>query len=220
MALAIQEGSDTVGECIRKPPSSKRWVSDNGATNHFTSDSSNVYDWIEIPPGKERVLIGDGKAIKVTVVGSLNLKIHSKTDFNVTLTGVYVTEGAGFNLFSLHQAQARQTITMDNDGVHLLNRIGGGGAPATAAAADPVAGTAAPATATATAAEPLAGIITPVTATAAPVTAATAAAGAAVHFRPYPFEDGLVLRHAGRSPVSHAGGASLVASERRSRPPP
>ena len=120
MALAIQEGSD-VGECIRKPPGSERWISDNGATNHFTSDSSNVYDLVDIPPGKERVLTSDGKAMRVTGVDSLNLKMHSKTDFNVKLTGVYVTEGIGFNLFSLHQAQARQTITIDNDGVHLFN---------------------------------------------------------------------------------------------------
>ena len=106
VALAIQEGSDTVGECIRKPPDSEGWVSDNGATNNFTSDSSNVYDWVEIPPGKERVLIGDGKAMGVTGVGSLNLKMHSKTDFNVNLTGVYVTEGIGFNLLSLSGSSA------------------------------------------------------------------------------------------------------------------
>ena len=86
-----------------------------------------------------------------------------------------------------------------------------------AAAAVPVAGTAVPTTSTA--AEPFARLVTLVIATAAPVTAA-ADAGAAAHFRPYPFEDGPVLRHAGRSPLSHAGGASLVASEEQSTPPP
>ena len=53
VALAIQEGSATVGECIRKPPGSERWVFDIKATNHFTSDSSNVYDCVEIIPGRK-----------------------------------------------------------------------------------------------------------------------------------------------------------------------
>ena len=95
--LAIQEGSNPVRECIRKPPSDERWVSDDGDTNHFTRYSSNLYDLVMILPGKERVLIGDGKAMRETGVGSLNFKMHSKTDFNVTLTGVYVAEGIGFN---------------------------------------------------------------------------------------------------------------------------
>ena len=34
------------------------------------------YDWVEIPPGKERVLIGDGNAMRVTGAGSLNFKMH------------------------------------------------------------------------------------------------------------------------------------------------
>ena len=106
--LAIQEGSNPVRECIRKPPSDERWVSDDGDTNHFTRYSSNLYDLVMILPGKERVLIGDGKAMRETGVGSLNFKMHSKTDFNVTLTGVYVAEGIGFNHSSFHQAQARK----------------------------------------------------------------------------------------------------------------
>lgn len=56
--------------------------------------------------------------------GSVNLKMHSKTDCNVKLTGVYVTEGIEFNHVSLHEAQGRQKIIMDKDGVHLLdNRL-------------------------------------------------------------------------------------------------
>ena len=85
-------------------------VSDNGATNHITNDSRHVCDWVEIPPGKEKVLIGDGREMRVLDVGILNLKMHSKTDFNVRLNEVFLTEGIGFNLFSLHYAQARQTI--------------------------------------------------------------------------------------------------------------
>ena len=40
--------------------------------------------------------------MRVIEVGILNLKMHAKTDFDVKHTEVYVTEGIGFNLFSLH----------------------------------------------------------------------------------------------------------------------
>ena len=124
LGLAGQSSSKEVRGRVVGPPGSEIWISDNGATNHITNDSTNVYDWVKIPPGKEQVLIGNGKGMRVVGVGSLNLKMHSKTDFNVKLTGVYVTEGIGFNLFSLHDAQARQTITLDKDGVHLFqNRL-------------------------------------------------------------------------------------------------
>ena len=51
-------------------------------------------------------------------IGSLNLQMHSKTDFHVKLRKVYVTEGIGFKLVSLHDAQARQTNTLDKGGAH------------------------------------------------------------------------------------------------------
>lgn len=51
-------------------------ASDNGAANHVTSDPRFVYDWVEIPPGKEKVLIGDGKEVKVIGLGSPNPTLH------------------------------------------------------------------------------------------------------------------------------------------------
>ena len=63
-------------------------------------------------------MTGDSKAMRVIGVGSLNLRNHSKMDLDVKLTEVYVTEGIGFNLFALHQAQARQTIILENEGAH------------------------------------------------------------------------------------------------------
>ena len=97
-------------------------MSDNGDTNHITGYARNVYDWVEIPPEKRKIMIGDGKAMIVIGVGSLNLRMHSKTDFDVKLTGVYVAEGISFNLFSLHQAKALQTIILDKEGTHLFDR--------------------------------------------------------------------------------------------------
>ena len=59
---------------------SELWVSGNRATNHIPSDPRHVYDWVEITPDKEKLLIGHERAMQVLGVGSLNLKMHSKTD--------------------------------------------------------------------------------------------------------------------------------------------
>ena len=62
--------------------------------------------------------------MKAVVVGSLNLQTHVATDFNVTLAGVYVTEGIDFNLLYLHDAKKTQTISLDKHGMHLFdNRL-------------------------------------------------------------------------------------------------
>lgn len=85
--------------------------------------------------------------------------------------------------------------SIDGGGVSVICRAGNASVQhqlsTVAAAADPVAGAAAPATAAATA---------------DPVTA--------VRFRLYPFEDSPALRHAGRPRLSHAE-APLVVSEQR-----
>ncbi|CAM9960663.1 unnamed protein product, partial [Laminaria digitata] len=61
------------------------WVSDNEATNHITNVSRHLGDWVAIPAGKDKVLIGNRKGMRVIGVGSLNLRMHSKPDFNVKL---------------------------------------------------------------------------------------------------------------------------------------
>lgn len=58
-----------------------------------------MFDWVEIPAGKEKVLIGGGKETKVIGIYTINLEMHSKGNFTVTLMGVYVTKGIQDNLF-------------------------------------------------------------------------------------------------------------------------
>ena len=123
LALAGQTDGETVEGGGRRPHGSEMWVSDNGATYHVTSYPRFMYDWVEIPPGQEKVLIGDGKEINGILMGSLNLKLHSKTVFIVTLTRRLVTEGIQYNLSSIHEAQGRQRIIMDEDGVHLFDNL-------------------------------------------------------------------------------------------------
>ena len=101
MALAGQGGVGRADKSTVGPPGSELCVSDYGAKNHITSDPTNAYDWVDIRPGKEKVLIGSGNEMRVRGVGSLNFKMHAATAFSVESTGVYVTEGIGFNLFSI-----------------------------------------------------------------------------------------------------------------------
>ena len=97
---------------VEGPAGSGLRVSDNGVTNHTTGDR-NVYDWVEIPRGKDNGLIGCGKNMRVVGVGRHNLQTHGATDFNAKLPGVKVTEGVGFIHFFVHDGQSRETITSD-----------------------------------------------------------------------------------------------------------
>ena len=42
-------------------------------------------------------------------------------DFRVQLSEVYVLDGLSFNLYSLHHAQRKQHIVLNDAGVHLLD---------------------------------------------------------------------------------------------------
>lgn len=68
-------GSQSLG---KRPAGAGLWVSGNGAANHITNDARNGYGWVEIPPGKENVLKGDGKTLVLVGVGSVSLKMHGK----------------------------------------------------------------------------------------------------------------------------------------------
>ena len=69
---------------VEGPAGSGLRVSDNGVTNHTTGDR-NVYDWVDIPRGKDHGLIGSGKNMRVVGVGRHNLQTHGATDFNAKL---------------------------------------------------------------------------------------------------------------------------------------
>lgn len=58
-----------------------------------------------MPPERRKVVIEDGKAMSVIGVGSVNLRMHSNSCFDVKFTGVCVTASIGLNLVSLHHAQ-------------------------------------------------------------------------------------------------------------------
>ena len=74
---ASQSHKETAGVGrVLGPRGSELYVSDNRATDHYTNDPRDVYDWVKIPPGKEKVLFGDKGAMRVLGVSILNLKMH------------------------------------------------------------------------------------------------------------------------------------------------
>ena len=46
LALASQTHDRVSSRDAEGPAGGEFWVSDNGATNHITSDACNVYDWV------------------------------------------------------------------------------------------------------------------------------------------------------------------------------
>ncbi|CAN0426647.1 unnamed protein product, partial [Scytosiphon promiscuus] len=93
---------------------------DSGASDHMTGDSEHVFNREAPSKGKEWVMVGDGRAMKVLWVGSLNLNMHGNTDVGVHLPRVYVVDGLAVNLFSLHAIQVKHPVTLDSAGVHLF----------------------------------------------------------------------------------------------------
>lgn len=65
-------------------------------------------------------MIGDGTAMKVFFVGTLNLQLHVDTDVGVQLLRVYAVGGLAINLFSLHTVQAKHAIKLDSTKVHFF----------------------------------------------------------------------------------------------------
>ncbi|CAM9930784.1 unnamed protein product, partial [Hapterophycus canaliculatus] len=92
------------------------WISDSGSTYHTTGDPRLMYDMRKITPEESRIAIGDGRAFSVIGMGSLDLILHAKREFPITLKNVISVERMHFNLFPLHCGQETPTIILDRDG--------------------------------------------------------------------------------------------------------
>ncbi|CAN0320397.1 unnamed protein product, partial [Laminaria digitata] len=80
---------------------------DSGASDHMTGNAEHVFNREAPSKQQQWVMIGDGRAMKVLCVGSLNLELHGDTDVGVQLPRVYVVDGLAINLYSLHAVQAK-----------------------------------------------------------------------------------------------------------------
>ena len=87
MGVPSSSHRETVGDVLG-PTGGLVWVFHSHATNHITNDARNAYDKIDIASGREIGLVRKPKATNIEGIGSLNLKMHSKTDLNVIFTRV------------------------------------------------------------------------------------------------------------------------------------
>ena len=100
----------------------EKWIADNGAINMLTGDSRRLLNLKPAPFGREYVQIRNGDFLRVLRAGSLNLVFHIDTPareytFRVQLSEVYVLDRLSFDLFSLHHAQRKKYIVLNDAGV-------------------------------------------------------------------------------------------------------
>ncbi|CAN0458548.1 unnamed protein product, partial [Laminaria digitata] len=100
------------------------WVADNGASQHMTFNPDYLYNRRPPFPENAQVYIGDGTMLQVEYVGSLNLTFHSAgQDIRVTVESVSFLLQLKVNLLSLHTIQAKELVTLDRHGTHLMGGL-------------------------------------------------------------------------------------------------
>ena len=72
------------------------------------------------PPGRETIMIGDRRRIKVEYIGNMDALFHGKSDQRITLIDVAYVLDLGFDLYSLHAVQRTRLIVSDASGTHII----------------------------------------------------------------------------------------------------
>ena len=107
----------------RKPESR---IADNGAITHMAPSPDHLYNKRPPSPEKAKIFIGDGtertdsRERRLEYVGAVDLIFHSTEDARVTLENVYFIPSFKINLLSPHTSQAKEAITPDATGAHLM----------------------------------------------------------------------------------------------------
>ena len=73
------------------------WIGDSDATTHMTRSAELMYDTKPPSPHRSRIILGDGSIRKVQFVGKLDLVLHSRNDYLVTLHDVSFVPDLDFN---------------------------------------------------------------------------------------------------------------------------
>ena len=74
------------------------WIDDSGAASYMTRSADLMYD-TRPPPPTDLIILGDGLIKKVQLVGILDLVLHCRTGYPVTLHNLSFVPDMGFNLF-------------------------------------------------------------------------------------------------------------------------
>ena len=78
-----------------------------------------MYNIKSPPPGREVIVIGDGRILRAECVGDIDMIFHGSPDIRHTLRDVFYVPGLGFNLYSLHTVQKTNVINLDAVGIHV-----------------------------------------------------------------------------------------------------
>jgi len=85
----------------------------------MTHDCSKMYDIRPPPPGREAIVIGDGRRLRVECIGKIEMMFHGHTEVRHTLSDVSYVPELGFNLYSLHVVQRTHVVMLDASGIHI-----------------------------------------------------------------------------------------------------
>ena len=96
------------------------WNADSGASCHRKHDRARIYNVRPLPPGRETIMIGDRRRIRVEYIGNMDVIFRGKTDQRITLIDVAYVPDLGFNLYSLHAVQRTHLIVLDASGTHII----------------------------------------------------------------------------------------------------
>ena len=86
----------------------------------MTPNPDHMYNKRLPSPENAIIFIGDGTELVVEYVGSVDFIFHSTEDVRVTLESVLFIPSLKINLLSLHTIQAKEAITLDAAGTHLM----------------------------------------------------------------------------------------------------
>ena len=92
------------------------WIGDSRATSDMTRNADLMSDTRAPPSHRSRIILGDGSIKKVQSIGKIDLVLHSRIDYPVTLYGVSFVPDLGFNVLFFYVFQDKHVIVLNKTG--------------------------------------------------------------------------------------------------------
>ena len=121
-AHVAQQGKDGCDDFFWGGTGREEWVADSGATFHVTGNPVGMVECNPPPLGRRSLVIGDMRSLKIEYFGNLPMVMHSQQgDVQIKLLNVAYVPGVHFNMFSLHAVMPKCSVSLDAEGVHMLD---------------------------------------------------------------------------------------------------
>ena len=102
----------------------EQWIADSGATFHVTGNPAGMVGCKSLSPGRSTLVVGDMRSLQVLCSGKIPMIMHCKQgDVQIKLLDVAHVSGVQFNLFSLHAVMPKCSVSLDAEGVHMLDGV-------------------------------------------------------------------------------------------------